>query len=355
MKEPTITDDDDNKLIVGFTYNVEKQPMEGESLDKYAEFDSPDTIEHIKLALESTGYQVISIEADETALPKLFNLQKKLDVIFNIAEGFQNTEDREAIFPAIFEFLGIHYVGSDSSCLAIKLDKATAKKIWAVLGIPTARFQIIEKLEELNDLDLNFPIIIKPIHEGTSKGIFNDSVVENKESLNKIVERVLRDYKQPAIIEEFIDGREFTVTVIGNKEPYEILPPVEISFEGLPPEAKPFCSYEVKTIWDDPNSTVCPANITPEQEKKLQATALRAYQAVKAQDFGRVDMRMNKNDNEIPYVLEINPIPGMSYSPEVNHSMIKASRAAGYDYNGFVIRLLSEGFKRLGLLKDDGK
>lgn len=329
---------------------MEKEPLPGESIDKYAEFDSMDTIEHIKIALESSGHKVIPIEATEDALDTLLNT--RLDVIFNIAEGFPDMEDRESVFPAIFEFLGIPYIGSDASCLALKLDKAAAKKIWKVKGIPTANFQIIKELEELTNLKLDFPIIVKPIHEGTSKGIFNDSLVENKKALYKIVKRVLKEYNQPAIIEEYIDGREFTVTIIGNKEPYEILPPVEISFESLPPGAKPFCSYEVKTIWDDPNSTVCPADITPEQEKKLKMTALQAYKAVKARDFGRVDMRMNKNSNETPYVLEINPLAGMSYSPEVNHSLIKAAKAAGYEYNEFIVRLLNSGLERLGLLND---
>jgi D-alanine-D-alanine ligase len=345
-----MTDTPKKSLVIGFTFNVEKQPAPGEPIDKYAEFDSPDTIEHIKSALGSTGHTIINIEADKDALETLQKM--KLDAVFNIAEGFQNTEDREALFPAIFEFLGIPFIGSDALCLALKLDKAAAKKIWEAKGIPTARFQIIEKLEDITDLKLRFPIIVKPIHEGTSKGIFNDSLVEDKEALRKVVGRVLRDYQQPAIIEEFIDGREFTCTVIGNHEPYEILPPVEISFEGLPPEAKPFCSYEVKTIWDDPKSTVCPADITPEQEAKLKATALQAYKAVNARDYGRVDMRMNKNDQDTPYVLEINPLAGMSYSPEVNHSMIKASKAAGYEYNQFIIRLLNSGLERIGLLKN---
>ncbi|HUX99063.1 MAG TPA: ATP-grasp domain-containing protein, partial [Candidatus Deferrimicrobium sp.] len=297
-------------LIIGFTYNVEKKPSEGEAIDKYAEFDSPDTIEHIQSALETSKHKVIPIEADRNALDILVNT--KLDVIFNIAEGLQNNVDRESIFPAIFEFLGIPYVGSDPLCLAITLDKPAAKKVWLLNGIPTAGFQIIEKIEDLEDCNLSFPILVKPSHEGTSKGIFNDSYVENKKALREQVEKTLREYQQPVIIEEFIEGREFTVTVIGNKEPYEVLPPVEISFEGLPEQAKHFCSYEVKTIWDDPKSTVCPANITPEQEKKLQMTALNAYKAVKVRDFGRVDMRLDKNDN--PYVIEINPLPGMSYS-----------------------------------------
>lgn len=342
--------DPNETLTIGFAYNVEKQPSQDEPIDKYAEFDSPDTIEHIVQALGSTGYKIIPIEANKDALTILKNT--KLDAIFNIAEGYQNSEDRESIFPAIFEFLKIPYVGSDTLCLAITLDKPTAKKIWLNCGVPTPKFMIIETQDELHDIKLNYPILVKPAHEGTSKGIFNDSYVTNNNQLKTQVVKILTEYKQPVIIEEFIHGREFTVTVIGNQEPYEILPPVEISFEGLPEHAIPFCSYEVKTIWDAPESTVCPAKITEKQEEKLKKTALAAYQAVKARDFGRVDMRLDKNDN--PYVLEINPLPGMSYSPEVNHSMIKASKAAGYKYNDYIIRLLNEGLKRIGLLKNDG-
>ncbi|MFX1294292.1 MAG: ATP-grasp domain-containing protein [Promethearchaeota archaeon] len=214
-------------------------------------------------------------------------------------------------------------------------------------GVSTPKFQIIENLENLSNLDLSFPILVKPSHEGTSKGIFNDSYVENKNDLKEKVQKILIDYNQPVIIEEFVDGREFTVTIIGNQNPYEILPPVEISFEGIPEHAIPFCSYEVKTIWDDPESTVCPANLTNKQVEKLKSIALHAYRTIGARDFGRVDIRLNKDEH--PYVLEINPLPGMSYSPEVNHSMIKAAKVAGYEYNEFIIRLLNEGRKRIGL------
>jgi len=333
-------------FIIGFTYNVEKTPTQDEPKDKYAEFDSEDTIQHIIAALASSGHKIVPIEANKNMLNVLLNT--KIDFIFNIAEGTQNTEDREAIFPAIFEFLNIPYAGSGPLTLALGLDKPSAKKIWIQKGISTAKFHIVKKLEDLENIELNYPLLVKPTHEGTSKGIFNDSYVENFQELKSITEKRLKEYNQEIIIEEFIHGREFTVTVIGNKEPYEILPPVEISFETIPKEAKPFCSYEVKTIWDDPNSTVCPANITKEQESELKNTALGAYKAIECRDFGRVDLRLDRNNKA--YVLEINPLPGMSYSPEVNHSMIKAAKTVGYQYNDYIGRLLNEGLKRNGFI-----
>jgi D-alanine-D-alanine ligase len=331
-------------LKSGFTFNVEKKPTDNEPIDKYAEFDSEDTIKHIILALKSTGNSVIPIESNKNALNLL--IKNNFDVIFNIAEGLNNSIDRESVLPAIFEFLNIFYAGSGPLTLAISLDKPTAKKIWTQKGISTPRFQIIYEIDDLKDFNLNFPVIVKPAHEGTSRGIFNDCYTEDFESLKKKVRDTLSRYEQAVIIEEFIDGREFTVTIIGNEEPYEILPPVEISFEGLPGHIMHFCSYEVKTEFDYLDSTVCPADITPEQENKLKSIALQAYKAIKTRDFGRVDIRLDKYDN--PYVIEINPLPGMSYSPEVNHSMIKAAKVAGYDYNEYIIRLLSEGIKRGG-------
>ena len=333
-----------NNLIIGFVFNIEKDPSIDEAKDKYAEFDSEDTIQHIISALGSTGHKVIRLEANKELLTKL--IETKVDIIFNIAEGTQNSESREAIFPAIFEFLKIPYVGSGPLSLSLGLDKPSAKKIWLQNNVPTPNFKTISSLDDLNDIKLNYPLIVKPSHEGTSKGIFNDSYVENFNDLIKISEIRLKQYDQNLIIEEFIDGREFTVTIIGNSDPYEILPPVEISFENIPKQARAFCSYEVKTIWDDPDSTVCPANITRKQELKLRDAALRAYKAINCRDFGRVDLRLDNNDN--PFVLEINPLPGMSYSPEVNHSMIKAAKTAGYEYQEYILRLLNEGIKRYG-------
>ena len=336
--------DQKSNLTIGFVFNIEKDPSMDEAKDKYAEFDSEDTIQHIISALGSTGHEVIRFEANKDLAIKL--TETKVDIIFNIAEGTQNSEGREAIFPAIFEFLKIPYVGSGPLALSLGHDKPTAKKIWLLKGVPTANFKTISSLDDLKDIKLNYPLIVKPSHEGTSKGIFNDSYIENYNELLKISEKRLKQYNQDLIIEEFIDGREFTVTIIGNSDPYEILPPVEISFENIPKEARAFCSYEVKTIWDDPDSTVCPANLTKEQELKLKDVALRAYKAINCKDFGRVDLRLDKNDN--PFVLEINPLPGMSYSPEVNHSMIKAAKTAGYEYDKYIIRLLNEGIKRYG-------
>ncbi len=329
--------------MVGFTYNLERDPNPNELPDKYAEFDSAETVERIRSALQTNGNIVVPMEADETALEKL--IQTKFNIIFNIAEGHQNSGNRESLFPAIFDFLKIPFVGSDSLALALSLNKPYTKRILLEHGISTPRFKTVEKLEDLSDLNLTFPLIIKPSHEGSSRGIFNDSYVENADSLESKVARILKDYEQPVIIEEFIAGREFSVLIIGNHDPYEILPPVEITFEGLPEDIKPFCSYEVKTTYFHSGSVTCPANITKEQESQLKLTALRAYKAVKLRDFGRIDMRMNK-DGDI-FIIEVSPLPSFYYSTDVRNSIMRAGSAAGYGYTDLIQRILREGLKRV--------
>ncbi|MFX1452064.1 MAG: D-alanine--D-alanine ligase [Promethearchaeota archaeon] len=328
---------------VGFVYNVDRT---GGLED--AEFDSPETLMGIKNAIEDGGHEIICIEADQQIYNNLYGLKDKIDIIFNIAEGFFG-DSRESIFPIFFELLGIPYTGSGPETLSLGLNKDAAKKVWISHKIPTPRFQTFTKIEELKDFNLNFPVIIKPVHEGTSKGITNDSYVENFQDLEQKVKFIIKTYKQEADVEEFVNGREFTVGVLGN-DPYIILPPVEIDFSYLPPHIHHFSSYEVKTTYDKPDSTVCPANITPNEEKKLQKVALEAYKKLNCRDFGRCDMRMD-NKGKV-YVIEINPLAGISFDPEVNHSFPKGAMTYGFTYSEMINEILNNALKRYGMYKD---
>ena len=145
--------------------------------------------------------------------------------------------------------LNIPYTGSDPLTLAICLDKARTKEILSYHKIPTAKFFVVENLDEFDgNIDLEFPLIVKPLHEGSSKGIFNSSVVENNRELLSEIERVLRTYNEPALVEEFLPGREFTVAILGNGKEAKVLPIIEIKFDSLPTEAKPIYSFEAKWI-----------------------------------------------------------------------------------------------------------
>ncbi|MFX0101908.1 MAG: ATP-grasp domain-containing protein [Candidatus Hodarchaeota archaeon] len=334
----------ESKLRIAFAYNVERKRTAEDPKDLNAEFDSPRTLLGIKEALEKNGHQVICIEANENFYEKLLEIRDEIDIVFNIAEGFTG-DSRESIYPVFCEDLNIPYTGSNPATLAIGLNKDAAKKIWLNKGISTPKFQIVNAIEDLDHFVLEFPVIVKPVHEGTSKGINNDSYVEDFEHLKQKVKFTLENYEQEALIEEFIDGREFTVGVLGNG-PYTILDPVEIDFSYLPEGIRHFCSYEVKTDFDDPDSTICPADITEVERNELQQTALEAYKAIGCLDFGRCDLRLKEGK---AYVIEINPLPGISSDPEVNHSMPKAAKYRGLSYSEFINNILENALKRYSI------
>jgi D-alanine-D-alanine ligase len=327
---------------VGFSYNLERKRNSDDPFDLNAEFDSPRTINGIKNALEEGGNEVICIEADSHIYKNLLRLRDEIDIIFNIAEGFSG-DSRESIYPIFFELLGIPYTGSDPATLAITLNKDTSKQIWASDGVPTPRFMTISSVKELKKFNLRFPVLVKPVHEGTSKGIMNESFVENRNNLRKMVQFIVDSYDQDAIIEEYIDGREFTVSILGNNH-YAVFTPVEIDLGYLPENLHRFCSYEVKMEYDRPDNTVVPSDITPEEESKPKEVALAAYKAVNCRDFGRCDLRMDSEGNV--YVLEINPLPGISSDPEVNHTFPKTAQYHGFTYTEIINEILRTALRR---------
>jgi D-alanine-D-alanine ligase len=229
--------------------------------DIYAEWDTFETIEAVRAALAEI-HRVTLIEADLQAYHKLQQL--KPDIVFNIAEGF-NGVSREAQIPAILDLLKIPYTGSEPLTLGICLDKARAKEILSYYNIPTPHFHLITSVSELTSASIRFPSIVKPQHEGSSKGIFNSSIVNNRDDLIKQVSYIIETYSEGAIVEEFLNGREFTVAILGNGNDARILPIVEIKFDSLPQGVNPIYSYEAKWIWDNAESPLeifkCPAQV----------------------------------------------------------------------------------------------
>lgn len=317
--------------------------------DTYAEWDTWETINAVKLALEE-NHTVTLIEADEDTFEKL--RKTRPDIVFNIAEGFHGAS-REAQVPAILEMLNIPYTGSDPLTLAICLDKARTKEILSYHKIPTAKFFVVENLDEFDgSFDLEFPLIVKPLHEGSSKGIFNSSVVDNKRELLLEVERILTTYNEPALVEEFLPGREFTVAILGNGKDTRVLPIIEIKFDSLPIEAKPIYSFEAKWVWDTPEKPLdifkCPAEIDNKLKEVIEKVALSTFKVLRCRDWCRIDIRLDKNG--IPNVLEVNPLPGILPNPEDNSCFPKAARAAGLTYNQMINEVLNAALKRYGMI-----
>jgi D-alanine-D-alanine ligase len=336
-------------MRIALTFNIRhyKPSLRNKKAIEEAEFDTPETIKGIASSLKKMGHKVFLIEANENAYFRLKNLRKKIDFVFNIAEGFG--VDREAQIPAILEMLRIPYLGSKPLTQAICLNKAKTKEILAFHKIPTPKFQLFEIGNEKLKKNLKFPLIVKPNCEGSSKGIFQNSVAKNENGLRKKIKEVIKNLNQPALVEEFLEGREFTVSLIGNN-PVEVLPIVELNFSVLPKNFYPMDSYEIKWIIDNPNSkiqtVICPAKIEKKLEKKIKEICLKTKKVLGILDWCRIDLRLDKKG--IPNVLEVNQIPGIIPDPKENSRFPLAARTAGYSYEEMLEKLIKTALKRYG-------
>jgi D-alanine-D-alanine ligase len=335
-------------MRIGFTFNLLPEKNSRYKTDKYVEFDDISVIETIKKALESSGYEVILIEADKNAYEKLKN--SNLDFVYNIAECIYG-RSRRCQIPAMLEMLGIPYTGSEVLTQAITLDKARAKEIMSFYGIPTPKFQLFKKGDEPLNPDLQFPLFVKPNAEGSSKGITSKSLVKNENELRKVVNFIIKRYHQPALVEEYLDGREFTISLLGN--PPKVLPIVEVDFTSVPDNIPKFDCYEVKWFWDNPEneveSVMCPAKIDKELEESIKKLAIRTFEALGCVDICRIDIRLDKNG--IPNVLDINISPGLIPDPKENSRFPKACYTAGMTYGEIILSVLEAAMKRYNIAR----
>lgn len=328
----------DDQLVVGFSYNLKRIDASLEGDDSECEFDAPQTIHAIHDAIASWGYRVEMLEAT-TDLPRLLT-DSDVDVVFNIAEGIHGSRNREALVPALCELLNIPYSGSDAATLAVCLDKALSKKILLQQGILTPQFQTFITGKEKLNKQLKFPLIVKPNQEGSSKGIGDKSVVDTEDALRAAVQKIIHQYNQPALVEEYIFGRELTVGLLGEKKP-RVLPPMEIVFLDNQ-ETRPVYDFAVKQDWKKQVQYVCPASIKTEELKAIERVARDTFMVLGCRDVARVDLRMNPQ-GEI-YVLEVNPLPGLT--PGFS-DLVLIAQAAGIDYRTLVLEIMSGALKRL--------
>ncbi len=326
--------------------NDKKEEEDEPPLDLLAECDSDETIAAIQHSLQER-HQVFLIESDEKAYARLKRLRPHL--VFNVAERVVGP-NRESHIPTICEILGIPYTGSDPMTLGICLDKSRAKEVLSYYRIPNPPFWIVEPDAEIPGT-IKLPAIIKPLYEGSSKGIKDNSVVRTPRELCQRVHEVTSLYREPVIVERFIGGREFTVGVLGAAPDIEILPIVEIDHSQLPKGATPIYSYEAKWIWDRPENPLkifhCPADLPIELKLRIEHVIARTCSVLRVKDWCRIDVRLD--DAGTPNILEVNPLPGVLPNPEDNSCMPKAARTAGYTYSGLIHRVVDEACKRYGL------
>lgn len=292
---------------IGLTYDLENDYVfsPGDPPDTNVEFDSKETIQSITESLISLGYKVIPLGNFAKLLSQIRLIKEKVDLVFNFAENLVG-RNREAQIPILLEALNIPYVGSDGLTMAIALDKFVTKKLLIYEHIPTPNFFEARNVDEINKLPaLRFPLMVKPRWEGSSKGICALSRVQNRDSLLKQVKFIIATYKQPALVEEFISGSEYTVPIIGNNN-IEILPPLQIQIKGKHNLGKLFYIGEYV---NREGVEYIPLDMHHPLKKTLESLAIKTYRAVECRDLGRVDFRVDQNEN--PYVLEINPLPAL--------------------------------------------
>lgn len=363
-------------MRVGFTYNIKKE-IEHQSVqsntaeanvsggrqefissnlaenysnrlsDVYAEWDDEETISAVENAIAKAGHEVIRIEADENAYENLKSIRP--DIVFNMAEGFGGAS-RESHIPAMLEMLNIPYTASDPVTIGNCHDKSRCKEILSYYGIPNPGFFTTDSSVN-GSPKVKYPAFVKPLHEGSSKGIYNSSVVNNRDELNREISRIKQDYSQHSIIEDFLDGREFTVALLGNGENLRVLPIVEINLDSLPKDFPKIYSYEVKWFFDTRENKLdiftCPAKISEKLKNKIEEICKNAYKVLKVRDWARMDVRCDKNEN--PCLIEINPLPGVLPNPEDNSCFPKAAREIGMDYDTLIQTVLNFAIERYKL------
>ena len=339
------------QIIFSFNVRHTKSGLEQESQEE-AEYDEPPTIQAIHDAIVANGHKCVDVEANEEVYEIFKRLRPKTDLVFNIAEGLRG-EMREAQIPAMLEMLGIPYTHSGALAQAVSLDKSLTKKIWQYHGLPTPRFVSVAKNEKPYVEGLRFPVIVKPNSEGSSKGIFNDNLISDPKKLLEKIRATRKQFGNGVIIEEYLPGREFTVTVMGNpgigKGVY-ILPIVEQNYNVFPQDLRRFASYEAKWLFEDTLADphvayTCPAKISAKFQKEIELLCIKAFTVLNCRDVARVDLRLDADGK--PSLLEINPLPGMIPGQNVVSYFPVAARAKGWDYKEMVGRIIRHAQERL--------
>jgi D-alanine-D-alanine ligase len=331
---------------------------EGVPPDAFADFDHIETIDSIRSALETDGHQTVFIPADMD-LPYALK-EERPDICFNIAEGLGG-DAREAQVPALLEMLKIPYTGSRVLTNGISLDKTLTKRIWRDRRLPVAPFQEFVLGDEPLRPELNFPLFVKPAREGTGMGVDIKAIVKNEKELRERTQYIINTYEQPALVETFLPGREFTIGILGRsdaklysrhpewyeKDGFHRFPVLELDMtRSVTPKVYSQASKSKDVGEEGAPGYICPADIDPELDKKLKHFALRAHLLLNTLDISRTDIRLDGDGN--PRVMEINTLPGLT----TNYSDLCLQAAAeGIRYEDLILEILYLGASRWGMIE----
>ena len=327
-------------MIIGISYDLKEAVSLGKEQpeDALEEYDSLETVEALKSAIEAKGHSVVKLGGGREFLKKI--LSKKVDFVFNISEGLGSYRGREAQVPSVLEMLDIPYSGADPQCLAVCLDKHLTKKIISWEGIATPRWSVISnnQLQSTNWKSLPYPAFVKPVWEGSSKGIRLNSLVREPKQMETAVTALLKQYHQPVLVEEFIAGEEITVGMVGNN------PPKMVGIMRVVPRKKDanfVYSLEVKRNYEKLVDYECPANLEKKTIQHIQQFSLKAFEVLECRDFARLDYRIRADGT--PYFIEINPLAGLN--PRSSDLIIMA-KLVGLNYNELIGSILEAALRR---------
>ena len=296
----------------------------------------------IEEALRARGDEPVRVPVDDEVEPLVAALRKEQpDLVFNMAESFAGKSSLESNVAALLNLMGLRYTGSSPSGLIVAGDKTLTKKVLSFHGIKTPQFATVYRGSVDWAGNLHFPVIIKPPQEDASLGITSKSVVRDVKGLLETIERMQKDYDQPALVEEFIDGREFYVGVIGNAN-VEALPVIELDFSGFPADRPKIASWEAK--WGDDGEgsgaefagtkSIFPENLAPELLEKMQQAAVDSFDALRLRDYARIDLRVT--DSGDVYVIEVNPNCYLERESEFS----RAAAKNGMEYPALIERII---------------
>ena len=330
-------------LKVAIIFNATGQPAKGEAIDRLAEAGVIDEVKAVERALRQLNIQFRTILVKNNIVDLVSELRTyDPRVVINLCESVFGESHLEMSIPCLLELLRIPYTGSSSLSLGLCQNKGLAKDVLTAHGIPTPKYRVIFSGEE-EISGLSYPLMVKPLREDASIGISEESVVREDVELRTRVKYIRENYHQPALVEEYIEGRELNVAILGN-DPPQVLPISEILFLNMGADQPKLVNYQAKWVEESDayksTKPVCPAPLAPLLRDLVASTALKAYKVLGCRDYARIDIRLRDG---VPYVLEANPNPDISPGVGFHRSL----KAAGIAYEDFIRRLINFALNRV--------
>jgi len=335
---------DFNRLLkIGIVYNKRHFKKTEEKIYRRCPQMKGKTLQTIKKAIQAKGYNTVLLEGDDTLIDDL--RKEKVDLVFNLSVGIRG-ESKQSFVPTLLDFLQIPYTGSAGLANMIAMDKSITKQIIMNMGIPTPHYQVFKNTTMKLSQTLKFPLIVKPLREGSSRGIYKDSVVNTERKLWFAAERIFNRFNQPALVEEFIKGRELTIGIVGDKNPIflAILETKTVSSELS--SGKKLFTIDLKTDEGYRTDRTVVANLSKEQTINIQNLSIKVYRALRCRDYVRIDFILD--DNNIPWLIEANSMPGlfMNYS-----GFVETAKQAGILYPNLIEKILDSAIERYPTLQ----